>query len=113
VSDFTPIGSAVPLGVGALEGTRLAELRRQVSKGAEQAVARELQVICFANLLAAMRKTLPQSGFLPASPARTVYDGVFDRAVAEALAKGDPLGLGERLGEAPAGLKDPPAPAER
>jgi Rod binding domain-containing protein len=61
-------------------------------------------VIFLTQLLREMRRTVPQSDLLPPSPARSVYEGAFDRAVAGAMAKGDPLGLVRTLGQDP-GLK--------
>jgi Rod binding domain-containing protein len=72
--------------------------------------ARELEALFLAQLLAAMRKTVPESDFLPRSPSRTVYDGMFDQAVADAMAERDPLGLVHTIGE---GLKIRDDRAER
>ena len=60
--------------------------------GVEQA-ARQLEVTFLTQLLQAMRKTVPESDFLPKSPERDVYNGAFDTAAAEALAAQDPLGI--------------------
>lgn len=65
--------------------------------GTEQA-AKQLEVTFLTQLLQAMRKTVPESDFLPKSPERDVYNGAFDTAVAEALAARDPLGLVQSLG---------------
>jgi len=91
---------------------RLDAIRRMPAGEARRAAAGELQVIFLTQLLAAMRKTVPESDFLPRSPARNVYEGVFDRAVAQAVAETDPLGLVRLMGEQPSGLKNPPASAE-
>ncbi len=66
--------------------------------------ARELTVTFLTQLLDAMRKTIPDAGSTPRSPSRDVLDGVFDRSVAEAISRGDPLGLERRFAaaEAPA-----------
>jgi hypothetical protein len=64
----------------------------------------------FTQLIRAMRKTVPENDFLPRSPARDVYEGAFDNAVAGAMAARDPLGLVERLGGPP--LKNSPGPAD-
>ncbi len=63
-----------------------------------QAVAHELSVVFLTQLLQVMRRTVPDSGMLPKSPARDVYEGAFDRSVAEAMAVRDPLGLVHALG---------------
>lgn len=67
--------------------------------------ARELETVFLVQLLQVMRKTVPQSDFLPKSAERDVYDGMFDRTIAEAMAAGDPLGF-ERA------LKVPGQPAD-
>lgn len=76
---------------------RIAALRRTPGgpRGPEarRAAATELQVMFLTQLIKAMRRTVPESDFLPRSPARDVYEGVFDRSVAEAMAARDPLGL--------------------
>lgn len=56
-------------------------------------VAKELETVFLTQLLQSMRKTLPQSDFLPKSAERDVYDGMFDRTVAETMAAQDPLGF--------------------
>lgn len=72
---------------------RLDALRRMPEAAARRAAAGELQSIFMVQLLRAMRKTIPESEFLPRSPARSVYEGMFDERVAETLAAGDPIGL--------------------
>mgnify|MGYP000198849030 CR=1 FL=1 len=61
--------------------------------------ARQLTVTLLMQLVAAMRKTVPESGAGPAPPGREVLEGTFDRALAEALARQDPLGLERRLAD--------------
>jgi Rod binding domain-containing protein len=87
----------LPLGAVGLDGANLDDIRR--TAGPRRA-AEELQVVFLTHLIQALRRTVPESDFLPPSPARKVYDGLFDRAVAERLAAGDPLGLVRALGEA-------------
>lgn len=80
-------------------GAALATLgagRGQTPRSVEEA-AKQVQVTFMTQLLSAMRKTVPESDFLPKSAERDVYDGEFDRAVAEALAARDPLGLVQQL----------------
>ena len=103
MSATLPIAAAPPL--TDADDARLAALRRTPESAARAAAAKELEVLFLAQLLAAMRKTVPESDFLPRAPERSVYDGMFDRAVAEAMAAGDPLGLVPRLGND--GLKIP------
>jgi len=97
------VTAPVPL-VDADQG-RIDLLRRLPAARAGSAAAGELQVLFMTQLLAAMRKTIPENDFLPKSPARSVYEGMFDRSVAEALAARDPLGLTAQLTKA-AGTKD-------
>ena len=101
-----------PLPIGDADQGRIDALRRLPAARAGQAAANELQVVFMAQLLAAMRRTIPQSDLLPASPARTMYEGMFDHTVAEALAARDPFGLVGRLGEA-TGLKISGDPADQ
>lgn len=82
-------------GVG---GGRIDAIRRMGGERAQEAAAREVQTALFAQLISAMRETLPESSLLPKSPARDVYDGLFDREMANLLASSDPLGLIARLG---------------
>jgi len=68
--------------------------------------ARQLEVTFLTQLLQAMRKTVPESEWLPRSAEKDVYDGAFDRSVAEALSARDPLGIMQSLGQsAGPGLK--------
>jgi Rod binding domain-containing protein len=100
-----PLPVALPP-AGPDEG-RLARLRSLPESEARRAAARELETAFLAQLLGALRKTVPDSDFLPRSPSRAVYEGAFDRAVAESLAARDPLGLVKILGEEP---KEPSPP---
>jgi Rod binding domain-containing protein len=88
-----------PLPSGDPDRGRLDTIRRMPEGEARRAAAVELQAMFLTQLLSAMRKTVPENDFLPRSPERSVYEGTFDREVAEAIAAGDPLGLVERLGQ--------------
>ena len=57
-----------------------------------------------------MRKTIPENDLLPRAPARDVYEGVFDGAVAASMAERDPLGMVHSIGEGV--LKPGPEPAD-
>jgi Rod binding domain-containing protein len=98
---------------GTLADGRVDAIRRMGPERGREAAARELQVALFTQLLEAMRKTLPENSLLPRSPARDVYDGMFDRELANALASSDPLGLVEHLGRAAAGAEDDSAGLDR
>jgi hypothetical protein len=116
VSPAGPIGAPLPpwltTGLTDAPDATLAALRRLPEGRAARAGATELEVTFLTQLLAAMRRTVPQSDYLPRSAARSVYEGAFDRAVAEAMAQGDPLGLVGRLGGQGSGLKIPGGRAE-
>jgi len=106
VSPLDVTGGTLPLGAADMDGGRIDALRRSRpgAAGARRAAAEELQVIFLTQLMQAMRRTIPKSDLLPESPARSVYEGTFDRAVAGAMAARDPLGLVRTLGGEP-GLK--------
>jgi Rod binding domain-containing protein len=112
----SPLGAPpVALPLADADAGRIDALRRASggpqSPAARQAAARELQVIFLTQLLRALRATVPENDFLPRSPARDVYEGMFDRSVAEAMAASDPLGMVARMAPPP-GLKVEPEPAD-
>jgi Rod binding domain-containing protein len=84
---------------------RIERLRRAPGDRARTEAARELEVTFLTEMLGAMRKTVPESDFLPRAPSRDVYDGLFDRAVAEAMATRDPLGVVKAMADADASGK--------
>jgi len=90
-----------------VSGGRVDAIRRMGGERAQEAAAREVQTALFAQLISAMRETLPESSLLPKSPARDVYDGLFDREMANLLASNDPLGLIRRLDRSGANATDP------
>lgn len=110
---MSPVGSSEGLAAMAAGDTesRLAALRRLPPEAARRAAARELQVTFMTQLLAAMRRTVPKSDLLPESPTRNIYEGLFDRSMAEALTARDPLGLEQALG-GPEPFKNPTRPAD-
>jgi hypothetical protein len=83
----------LPLAAGDPELARFATLHRLPEGAARQAAVKELAITFVSELVAAMRRTVPTSDFLPPSPARAVYEGTFDRAFARALTARDALGL--------------------
>ena len=101
---------AMPLPVGDPDAARIDAVRRLPEAEARRAAAVELQTMFMTELLSAMRKTVPEDDFLPRSPARSVYEGTFDRAVAQAIAARDPLGLVAMLGR---GLKEGTGSADK
>lgn len=86
---------------------RLDALKRLPEGEARRAAAGQLESLFLVQLLRAMRRTVPESDFLPRSPERTLYEGVFDQAVADALAAEDPLGLVRSLGQGSPGGSSP------
>jgi murein DD-endopeptidase MepM/ murein hydrolase activator NlpD len=89
----------MPLAESVDDG-RLETIKRMDGERGRAAAAKELQVVFFSQLIAAMRKTIPESSLLQKSAGRDVYEGLFDRELAQALAAGDPLGLARELGGA-------------
>jgi Rod binding domain-containing protein len=98
VSPFSPIAPGAALAAADPTAGRLAALARTPPGAARREAANELQVVFLTQLIRALRATVPESDFLPRAPSRDIYDGVFDRAVAEAMARTDPLGLVRQLG---------------
>ncbi len=92
------------------DDVRLRALERQPAAKAAPAAAKEVEVLFLTQLLRAMRKTIPENDLLPRSPARDVYEGVFDRTVAAAMAERDPLGMVHSISEGV--LKPGPEPAD-
>lgn len=88
---------AMASGSGAAAALASLGERLPTGTGSTPHVARELETIFLTQLLQVMRKTVPQSDFLPKSAERDVYDGMFDRTVAEAMASQDPLGFERAL----------------
>jgi Rod binding domain-containing protein len=110
VSPLGPV-ARTPLGADDADAGRLDAIRRLPKGGAPAAAAKELEVMFLTQLMQAMRKTIPENDYLPASPARNVYEGAFDRSVAESMAAGDPFGIVRALtgsGGQSAGLKVAP-----
>ena len=62
------------------------ETRRRLSGKSPQAIAKEFEAIMLAQVIGAMRKTVPESGLLEASASRKMLDGAFDQEVARSLA---------------------------
>jgi len=92
VSDFAGMGAAA-LAAGPLGIDDTARLR---GKNPEE-VAREFEAILFTQMISAMRKTVPQSDLLEASPDRQMLDGAFDQEIARSLvARGD-LGVAKEI----------------
>jgi murein DD-endopeptidase MepM/ murein hydrolase activator NlpD len=61
------------------------------------AVAREFEAILFAQIIGAMRQTIPSSGLLQAAAAHRVLDGAFDQEVARSLVARADFGIARQL----------------
>lgn len=53
----------------------------------------QFESVFLQQMMAAMRKTVPESEFLPRGYANDMYDGMMDQAIAESGSKNAPLGL--------------------
>ena len=102
---------ALPLGAGDVDTGRLDAIRRMPQGSGQKAAAGELEVMFLTQLMQEMRKTVPKDELLPESPERSVFEGAFDRSVANAMAQGDPLGIVRTFG-GDSGLKIAQRPVE-
>jgi peptidoglycan hydrolase FlgJ len=60
----------------------------------------DFESIFFSNLFKEMRRTIPQSGLLPPSPGKDMYQMMLDQKIAEDLSKrGEGMGLQKLLYE--------------
>jgi murein DD-endopeptidase MepM/ murein hydrolase activator NlpD len=73
------------------------ETKRRLSGKSPEAVAKEFESILLAQVISAMRKTVPESGVLEASASRRMLDGAFDQEVARSLAAKGGLGIAEQI----------------
>jgi Rod binding domain-containing protein len=81
------------LSTGPLGGGDLERLRGRST--AE--VAKEFEVLLLSQVIAAMRRTVSDSGLLSASPERRILDGVFDAELARSVAERADLGIARRI----------------
>lgn len=104
---MSPLDPTLPGGMAGVSslagGPDLDALKRGTGRDGQRAAALALEQTCFAELLEAMRRTIPESGLFPRSPMRTTYEGMFDRAISEKLSESDPLGLVAQLAPEEAG----------
>lgn len=73
------------------------ETRRRLSGKSAPEVAKEFEAVLLAQVISAMRKTVPESGMLEASANRKMLDGAFDQEVARSLAARGGLGIAEQI----------------
>ena len=73
------------------------ETRRRLSGKSPVEVAKEFEAVLLAQVISAMRKTVPESGMLEASANRKMLDGAFDQEVARSLAAKGGLGIAEQI----------------
>jgi murein DD-endopeptidase MepM/ murein hydrolase activator NlpD len=87
-----------PPDVASLTGnTPLGADVQSLRRGSPREVAHEFEAMLLAQMISAMRKTVPESSLLGSSPHRQVLDGVFDMEMARALSADQGLGLSEVL----------------
>ncbi len=72
------------------------EERRLASKPPAE-IAKEFEALLVAQLIGAMRKTIPDGGMLQASAARKMLDGAFDAELARSITAGADLGVARQL----------------
>lgn len=73
------------------------ETRRRLSGKSPMEIAKEFEAILLAQVIGAMRRTVPESGMLEASASRKMLDGAFDQEVARSLAAKGGLGIAEQI----------------
>jgi murein DD-endopeptidase MepM/ murein hydrolase activator NlpD len=73
------------------------ETRRRLAGKSPVEVAKEFEAVLLAQVISAMRKTVPESGMLEASANRKMLDGAFDQEVARSLAAKGGLGIAEQI----------------
>jgi murein DD-endopeptidase MepM/ murein hydrolase activator NlpD len=73
------------------------ETRRRLSGKSPTEVAKEFEAVLLAQVISAMRKTIPDSGLMEASANRKMLDGAFDQEVARSLAAKGGLGIAEQI----------------
>ncbi|MCC6850353.1 MAG: peptidoglycan DD-metalloendopeptidase family protein [Deltaproteobacteria bacterium] len=73
------------------------ETRRRLAGKRPDEVAKEFEAVLLAQVISAMRKTVPESGMLQASANRKMLDGAFDQEVARSLAAKGGLGIAEQI----------------
>ncbi len=73
------------------------ETRRRLSGKGPKEVAKEFEAVLLAQVISAMRKTVPESGLLEQSANRKMLDGAFDQEVARSLAARGGLGIAEQI----------------
>lgn len=71
--------------------------RRRLAGKPPLEIAREFEAMLLAQVIGAMRRTIPESGLLAASTTRRVLDGAFDHEVAASLLRRHDLGLARTL----------------
>ncbi len=62
-------------------------------------VCKEFEEIFHRMLMSSMRKTVPEGGLSPSSPAREIYEGLLDAEYAKAAAESGGLGIARMLYE--------------
>lgn len=73
------------------------ETRRRLSGKSPMEVAKEFESMLLGQMISAMRKTVPDSEMLEASPNRKMLDGAFDQEVARSIAAKGGLGIARQI----------------
>jgi peptidoglycan hydrolase FlgJ len=73
------------------------ETRRRLAGKSPTEVAKEFEAVLLAQVISAMRKTVPESGLLESSANRKMLDGAFDQEVARSLAAKGGLGIAKQI----------------
>ena len=84
-------------GVYVPQGPTGDEERRRLAGKKPIEIAREFEAVLLAQVIGAMRRTVPDSDMLEASANRKMLDGAFDHEVARSLAAKGGLGIAEQL----------------
>ena len=86
------IGFSLPL-----EAPRGLDERRRLAGKPALEVAKEFEALLLAQVIGAMRRTVPDGGLFGTSPERRVLDGAFDQELAKSLAARADLGIARAI----------------
>lgn len=89
-----PIAAAAPF---VLHGPSGDEEQRRLAGKKPMEVAKEFEAVLLAQVIGAMRRTVPDSEMVEMSTSRKMLDGAFDHEVARSLAAKGGLGIAEQL----------------
>ena len=78
-------------------GGRLSPEARLERLGRLKKACADLESIFIGSLLKAMRRTIPEGGFIPKSAGSEMYESMFDQEFSAFLSQGEGLGLGQLI----------------